>query len=115
MEQTLEILDKVNSPEDLKTLGFSEMDKLAEEIRHYILKKVNTTGGHLGPNLGMVEATIALHYVFNSPVDKIVFDVSHQCYPHKFLTGRKEGFTNPDKYYTYTGYTALLRDGHTKR
>lgn len=112
MEQTLEILDKVNSPEDLKTLGFSDMDKLAEEIRHYILKKVNTTGGHLGPNLGMVEATIALHYVFNSPVDKIVFDVSHQCYPHKFLTGRKEGFTNPDKYYTYTGYTAPEESAH---
>lgn len=112
MEQTLEIIDKVNTPEDVKKLNVSEMNKLAEEIRYYILKKVNTTGGHLGPNLGMVEATIALHYVFNSPVDKIVFDVSHQCYPHKFLTGRKEGFTNPDKYYTYTGYTAPEESEH---
>ena len=112
MEQTLNVLDKVNSPEDVKKLSISEMNKLADEIRHYIMKKVNTTGGHLGPNLGMVEATIALHYVFNSPVDKIVFDVSHQCYPHKFLTGRKEGFTDPEKYQTYTGYTAPEESAH---
>ena len=96
------------------------MNLLSAEIRDLILKKVNTTGGHLGPNLGMVEATIALHRVFNSPVDKFVFDVSHQCYPHKILTGRKEGFTNPAKYHTYTGYTApeesahdLFKVGHT--
>ncbi len=112
MEKTLNVLDKVNMPEDLKKLSLAEMNELANEIRHYIIKKVNTTGGHLGPNLGMVEATIALHYVFNSPTDKIVFDVSHQCYPHKFLTGRKEGFTNPDKYYTYTGYTAPEESPH---
>ena len=120
MEKTLSILDKVNTPEDLKQLGISEMNILAEEIRKIILTKVNTTGGHLGPNLGIVEATIALHYVFNSPVDKIVFDVSHQCYPHKILTGRKEGFTDADKYQKYTGYTApeeslhdLFKVGHT--
>lgn len=112
MEQTINVLDKVNSPEDVKKLGVSEMYKLADEIRHYIIKKVNTTGGHLGPNLGMVEATIALHYVFNSPADKIVFDVSHQCYPHKFLTGRKEGFTNPEQYQAYTGYTAPEESEH---
>ena len=75
----LKILEKVNSPADLKKLNNGEMTELAEEIRQLILKKVNTTGGHLGPNLGIVEATIALHYVFNSPIDKIVFDVSHQC------------------------------------
>lgn len=116
----LKILEKVNSPADLKKLNNGEMVELAEEIRKLILKKVNTTGGHLGPNLGIVEATIALHYVFNSPVDKIVFDVSHQCYPHKILTGRKEGFTDPDKYLKYTGYTApeesehdLFKVGHT--
>lgn len=97
-----------------------KLNLLSAEIRDLILKKVNTTGGHLGPNLGMVEATIALHRVFNSPVDKFVFDVSHQCYPHKILTGRKEGFTNPAKYHTYTGYTApeesahdLFKVGHT--
>ena len=92
----------------------------ADEMRELIIKKVNTIGGHFGPNLGIIEATIALHYVFNSPQDKIVFDVSHQCYPHKILTGRKEGFTNPEKYFTYTGYTApeesahdLFKVGHT--
>ena len=114
------ILDKVNSPDDVKKLKLEEMSTLADEMREFIIKKVNTTGGHLGPNLGIVEATIALHYVFNSPIDKFVFDVSHQCYPHKFLTGRKEGFTNPDKYHAYTGYTApeesehdLFKVGHT--
>ena len=117
---TLEVLDKINSPEDLKLLGNGELCELAEEMRNLIIKKVNTTGGHFGPNLGMVETTIALHYVFNSPVDKFVFDVSHQCYPHKIITGRKEGFTNSESYLKYTGYTApeesahdLFKVGHT--
>ena len=114
------ILDRVNTPDDLKKLSFDEMNTLADEMRELIIKKVNTTGGHMGPNLGIVEATIAMHYVFNSPVDKFVFGVSRQCYPHKILTGRKEGFTNPDKYNVYTGYTApeesehdLFKVGHT--
>lgn len=114
------ILDKVNSPDDLKKLSVREMNTLSDEMRELIIKKVNTTGGHMGPNLGIIEATIAMHYVFNSPVDKIVFDVSHQCYPHKILTGRKEGFTDPDKYHKYTGYTApeesehdIFKVGHT--
>ena len=114
------ILDRVNYPKDLKALSYDEMTTLASEMREYIIKKVNATGGHMGPNLGIVEATIAMHYVFNTPEDKIIYDVSHQCYPHKILTGRKEGFTNPDKYLTYTGYTApeeseydLFKVGHT--
>lgn len=114
------ILDKVNMPSDLKSLSVSEMKELAGEIRRLIIKKVNTIGGHMAPNLGIVEATIALHYVFNSPVDKFVFDVSHQCYPHKILTGRKEGFLEESKYLKYTGYTApnesehdLFTIGHT--
>lgn len=114
------VIDKINTPNDLKKLSIEEMNVLSDEMRELIIKKVNTTGGHMGPNLGIVEATIALHYVFNSPVDKFVFDVSHQCYPHKILTGRKEGFTNPEKYYVYTGYTApeeskhdLFKVGHT--
>ncbi len=114
------ILDRVNMPDDLKQLSINELNTLADEIRELIIKKVNTTGGHLGPNLGIVEATIAMHYVFNCPKDKIVFDVSHQCYPHKILTGRKEGFTNPEKYNVFTGYTApeesacdLFKVGHT--
>ena len=114
------ILDKVFYPVDLKNLSLDEMNTLAGEMRKLIIEKVNTTGGHMGPNLGIVEATIAMHYVFNAPLDKIVFDVSHQCYPHKILTGRKEGFLNPEKYNDYTGYTApeeseydLFKVGHT--
>lgn len=114
------ILDRVNMPKDLNNLSVPEMQTLAKEIRELIIKKVNTTGGHMGPNLGIVEASIALHYVYNSPVDKIIYDVSHQCYPHKILTGRKEGFLNPDDYYKYTGYTApeesehdIFKIGHT--
>lgn len=87
---TVNVLNKVNNPQDLKTLSISELNTLADEMRELIIKKVNTTGGHMGPNLGILEATIAFHYVFNSPYDKIVFDVSHQCYPHKILTGRKD-------------------------
>lgn len=119
-ETMTRVLDKVNSPEDLRKLEMSELYELSSEMRELIIKKVNTTGGHFGPNLGIVEATIALHYVFNSPVDKFVFDVSHQCYPHKILTGRKEGFTNPATYHKYTGYTApeetdhdIFKIGHT--
>ena len=114
------ILDKINTPDDLKKVPVKELDMLADKMRELIIKKVNTTGGHMGPNLGIIEATIALHYVFNSPQDKIVFDVSHQCYPHKILTGRKEGFTNPEMYHKYTGYTApeesphdIFKVGHT--
>lgn len=114
------VLEHVNSPQDLRDLSTEQMYNLAQEMRELIIKKVNTTGGHMSPNLGFVETTIALHRVFNSPVDKIIFDVSHQCYPHKILTGRKEGFTNPDKYYIYTGYTApeesehdMFKVGHT--
>ena len=116
----IRILDKVNSPEDLKKLDINEMYCLSDEMREAIIKKVNATGGHLGPNLGIVETTIALHYVFNSPVDKIIFDVSHQCYPHKMITGRKESFINPDSYLKYSGYTApeesehdIFKVGHT--
>ena len=120
MQQTINVLENINTPDDLKELSLSDMKELAKEIRECIIKKVDTIGGHLGPNLGIVEATIAMHYVFNSPVDKIVFDVSHQCYPHKILTGRKEGFINPDLYLKYTGYTApeesehdMFKIGHT--
>ena len=114
------IIEKINEPNDLKKLTIEELNDLACEMRQFIIKKVNTTGGHLGPNLGIVETTIAMHYVFNSPVDKIVYDVSHQCYPHKMLTGRKECFTNCDEYYKYSGFTApeeschdIFKVGHT--
>lgn len=106
------IIEKVNEPKDLKNLNIEALNTLSDEMRQLIIKKVNTIGGHFGPNLGMIEATIAMHYVFNSPVDKFIFDVSHQCYPHKILTGRKEGFMNPDKYLKYTGYTAPAESSH---
>lgn len=114
------ILDMINNPKDLQKLSIEQMNTLAEEMRKLIIKKVNTTGGHMGPNLGIIETTIALHYVFNSPEDKIVFDVSHQCYPHKILTERKDGFIYPENYLKYTGYTApeesehdIFKVGHT--
>lgn len=106
------ILDKINSPQDVKKLSLEEMESLAQDIREAILTRVNTIGGHLGPDLGIVEATIALHYVFNSPVDKIVFDVSHQIYPHKMLTGRKEGFTHPIEHSEITGYSNPQESEH---
>lgn len=114
------ILDKVEFPNDLKNLTNQELNILADEMRELIIKKVNAIGGHMGPNLGIVEATIALHYVFNFLSDKIVFDVSHQCYPHKILTGRKDGYTDPEKYTKYSGYTSpkeseydIFQVGHT--
>ena len=79
-------IEKINGPDDVKKIEVSELPKLAEEMRHALLIRASKHGGHFGPNFGMVEATIALHYVFDSPKDKIVFDVSHQSYPHKMLT-----------------------------
>ena len=99
------VLEKVNCPEDVKKLSGDELKVLAGDVRETLLSRLTRIGGHIGPNFGMVEVTIALHYVFNSPKDKFVFDVSHQCYPHKILTGRKEGFLNPDKFSEISGYT----------
>ena len=91
-------LDNVNSPSDIKKMSVAELEVLSAEIRQAILKRDSLIGGHVGPNLGFVEATLALHYVFDSPKDKIVFDVSHQCYAHKIITGRKNGVLNPYDY-----------------
>ena len=108
----MKILDKLNSLDDLKNFTYEELKSLASEMRSLIVKKVNTTGGHLAPNLGFIEPTIALHKVFNSPVDKFVFDVSHQCYPHKILTGRKKYYENPEKYLEISGYTNPEESAH---
>lgn len=99
------LLNKIKNPQDLKKFSLSEMDKLAEEIRTLIIEKDSVEGGHLGPDLGIVEATIAYHYVFNAPKDKIVWDVSHQTYPHKMLTGRAFGWLDPDRYEDVTPYS----------
>ncbi|WP_295789976.1 1-deoxy-D-xylulose-5-phosphate synthase [uncultured Veillonella sp.] len=102
---TLHLLDSVNSPKDIKQMTIEELKQLAAEIRQVLITRVTETGGHMAPNLGFVEATLALHYVFNSPVDKFVFDISHQSYIHKILTGRKEAFTDPASYTKYSGFT----------
>ncbi|NFH89454.1 1-deoxy-D-xylulose-5-phosphate synthase [Clostridium botulinum] len=109
---SLNILNKINEPKDLKGLKNEELKLLSNEIREILITRVSKTGGHFGPNLGMVEATIALHCVFNSPIDKIVYDVSHQSYTHKILTGRKNAFINPDEYRSVTGYTSQNESEH---
>ena len=98
-------IENINSPKDIKELSVEQLSVLAEEVRTALIRKLSEHGGHIGPNLGMVETTIALHYVFNSPIDKIVFDVSHQSYVHKMLTGRMAAFLDPAKYDDVTGYT----------
>lgn len=105
-------IEKVNSPADLKKLTVCEMEVLSGEIRRILLDKLSAHGGHVGPNLGMVEATVALHYVFASPIDKIVYDVSHQSYTHKMLTGRKEAFINAAEYDDVSGYTEPSESEH---
>ena len=99
------ILEKIRGPQDLKKLSLDKMTTLAQEMRQAILKRDSIVGGHVGPNLGIVEAAIALHYVFDSPKDKIVWDVSHQSYPHKLLTGRQEGFLTEKGMRRISGYT----------
>ena len=99
------LLNQIAGPQDLKKLRFPEMEKLAQEIRTLILEKDAVEGGHLGPDLGIVEATIAYHYVFNAPEDKIIWDVSHQTYPHKMLTGRAQAWLDPDHYEDVTPYS----------
>ena len=99
------LLNKISGPKDLKKLSIPEMEELAKEIRTLILEKDAAEGGHLGPDLGIVEATIAYHYVFDAPKDKIVWDVSHQTYPHKMLTGRALAWIDPDHYEDVTPYT----------
>ena len=101
-------IENINSPKDLKSLTIEQLGVVAEEVRQGVLNRVSHHGGHVGPNLGFTEATVALHYVFNAPEDKIVFDVSHQSYPHKMLTGRKDGFLNVDSMDGISGYSSPL-------
>ena len=105
-------IEKINGPENVKKLNIEEMTGLAEEMRHALLKRASIHGGHFGPNFGMVEAIIALHYVFESPKDKMVFDVSHQTYPHKMLTGRKDAYLYEEHYDDVTGYSCPQESEH---
>lgn len=113
-------LEQINGPEDLKRINLNDLPILAEEIRNVLIEKISHCGGHLASNLGIVELTIALHFVFNSPEDKIIFDVSHQTYVHKMLTGRKEAFIDANRYDDISGYSNpkesvhdLFNIGHT--
>ncbi len=105
-------LEKINGPEDIKKLKKEQLQTLADETRNALINKISNVGGHSGPNLGVVELTIAMHYVFDSPKDKIVFDVSHQSYPHKILTGRKQAFMDSNHFGDVTGYTNPLESEH---
>ncbi len=113
-------LEKINGPEDVRKLPREDLQKLAEETRAVLIDRLSNTGGHAASNLGTVELTVALHYVFHSPQDKIVWDVSHQSYPHKILTGRKQAYMDPEHYRDVTGFTDpresehdLFRIGHS--
>lgn len=105
-------LEKIQGPEDVKKLNVNEMQGLAVEMRKALLTKLSKHGGHFGPNFGMVEATIAMHYIFDSPKDKIVYDVSHQSYPHKMLTGRKDAFLYEEHYDDVSGYSEPEESEH---
>lgn len=114
------LIETIRNPKDLKLMRLDELPSLAEEIRSLLIQKASVCGGHLASNLGIVEITIALHYVFDAPGDKIIFDVSHQSYVHKMLTGRKDAFLNPENYADVTGFTNpseseydLFAIGHT--
>ncbi|MCQ2960229.1 MAG: 1-deoxy-D-xylulose-5-phosphate synthase [Bacteroidales bacterium] len=105
-------IENISGPSDVKKLNIQEMQALAAEMRTALIKRASVHGGHCGPNFGFVEATIALHYVFNSPADKLVFDVSHQTYPHKMLTGRAEAYLNEEKYDSISGYSEPSESEH---
>lgn len=107
----IDLID-IHSPADIKGMSLDELQQLADKMRATLLEKLSRNGGHAGPNLGFLEATVAMHYVFDSPVDKIVFDVSHQTYAHKMLTGRMEAFLDPVKYKSVTGFTSHKESEH---
>jgi len=98
------ILQSINSPEDIRQLNLNELEQLAANIREEIVETVSKTGGHLAPNLGVVELTLALHYVFNTPADKLIWDVGHQAYAHKLVTGRKDKFDTIRQYKGLSGF-----------
>ena len=106
------VLNKINTPKDLKSLSRKELIQLCGEIRQQMILRLSVTGGHVGSNLAVIEGTVALHYVFDSPVDKIIFDVSHQCYTHKLLTGRKAAYTDPARFASVSGFTNPAESEH---
>ena len=106
------LLDRISGPRDLRDLTDAELDELATEIRDFLVAKVSRTGGHLGPNLGVVELTMAIHRVFDSPTDRVVFDTGHQAYVHKVLTGRTAGFDQLRQEGGLSGYPSQAESPH---
>ena len=102
---TIKLLDQINYPSDLRKLNANQLEQVSKELREELIDVVSETGGHLGAGLGVVELTIALHYVFDTPKDKLVWDVSHQCYPHKIITGRKDRIKTLRKGGGLSGFT----------
>ena len=103
------LLEKIQSPKDVKKLSLDQLNSLAQEARQALMTKVATKGGHFGPPMGAADMIIALHYVFNSPQDKIVYDVSHQSYVHKMLTGRAQAFLDSNHYNDVTGTRTQMK------
>ena len=101
------LLDQIRSPRDIRAFNLTELEQLAAEIRSFLINSVAETGGHLGPSLGVVELTIALHYVFNTPDDRLIWDVGHQAYAHKILTGRRDRFHTLRKYQGISGFPKI--------
>ena len=109
---TKNLLETINSPADVKALSLEQLKQLAEEIRQLLISVISKTGGHLAPNLGVVELTLALHRVFTTPKDKIVFDVGHQSYIHKIITGRREQFSTLRQYGGLSGFPKRSESEH---
>ena len=106
------LLDQIQSPQDIKNLSVKELSQLSQEIRSLIIHTVSKTGGHLSPNLGVVEMSLALHFVFDSPQDKIIWDVGHQCYTHKIITGRKDSFAKLRQFEGLCGFPVREESEH---
>jgi len=106
------VLDQIQSPADIKQLDLDQLQSLVEEIREFLIENIQKTGGHLAPNLGTVELTVAMHYVFNTPDDSFVFDVGHQAYTHKILTGRKNKMHTLRKKDGLSGFTKMSESKH---
>ena len=105
MSNNYKFLDNINFPEDVRKLSQSDIKILADEVRQELIDVVSETGGHLGAGLGVVELTVVLHYIFNTPHDKLIWDVSHQCYPHKIITGRRDKIKTLRKGGGLSGFT----------
>ena len=111
----MKYLDKINSPNDLKELKTDQLEELCKELREYIISCCSENPGHIGASLGTVELTVALHYIYNTPEDKLIWDVGHQAYSHKILTGRKEQFKNNRKYNGLSGFTKISETPRQRR